>query len=260
MTFTFATYVSATGCDAYGPAGPQALATYLEDRFSYQTPLGICNCRPVRGGTAYSHHAECRAYDSGIAPLSATVADTEKGMAIINLLGLHGKRLGIDHMIYDRTIWSAKAPGGRYYTGVHPHYDHIHIGLTRASAANLTYATLVTVLGDPQPPKEAEIVLPIVKGDSGEDVRALKELLNIAYNAGLSLGSDVYDDPTVVVVAAHLGQYTGNADWKAGNGVGGRQYARLLKDLAKSQDTTGSGGLTEAQVKAIINGSSVVAP
>jgi hypothetical protein len=71
-------------------------------------------------------------------------------MPIIELLGPHGHRLQIDHVIYNRMIWSAKSPNGRYYSGVHPHYDHLHIGFNKIGAANVNYATLVAVLGDPQ--------------------------------------------------------------------------------------------------------------
>lgn len=159
MSFTFATYQSATGCTKYGPAGCQALLTYLEDRFPYQFSMGICNCRSARGTTSWSHHAECRAYDEGIPTQSNGRARPELGMPIINLLGPKGRQIGIDHMIYNRRIWSAKSPGGRYYSGVHPHYDHIHIGLTRNAGRNLTYGTLVSLLGPASATGGEELVL-----------------------------------------------------------------------------------------------------
>jgi hypothetical protein len=146
MAYTFATYQSATGCTKYGPAGAQAFLTYLEARFSYQTSMGIINCRAVAGSSSYSHHAEARAYDMGI-PTNGGKARPELGMPPLDLVLPHGKRLGIDHAIYNRRIYSATAPAGRAYTGVHPHYDHIHWGLTRTAGRNLTYATLVSVLG-----------------------------------------------------------------------------------------------------------------
>lgn len=156
LPFTFASYAGATGCTAYGPFGAQSLLTYIEDCYPQQTSMGICNCRPVAGGGAYSHHAECRAYDCGVA---VSIDGGEIGRQILNRVMPHGVRLGIDHVIYnlnpmgagrgDPRIWSAAYPYGRVYTGVHPHKDHAHIGLTRASGRSLTYATLVSVCGIP---------------------------------------------------------------------------------------------------------------
>jgi hypothetical protein len=154
--YNWADYVSATGCTQYGPAGAQALMTYLEDWFPGQTSLGICNCRQVVGGGSYSHHAECRAYDQGVA---ISVVGSGIAVATLRLLGPHGRRLGIDHMIVNLDsmgagrgnprIYSATSPQGRVYTGTHPHKDHNHIGLTRAAGRNLTYGTLVTICGTP---------------------------------------------------------------------------------------------------------------
>lgn len=142
----FAAYDAATGCTQY-PDGAKALAAYLEDRFPYQWSMGICNCRQVVGGSSWSHHAECRAYDCGLPTKSDGTARTDLGMPIVNLLIAHGKRLGIDHIIYNRRIWSASSPEGRYYGGTHPHYNHIHIGINTNAGKYLDYATLVAVLG-----------------------------------------------------------------------------------------------------------------
>lgn len=184
MAFTFATYQSATGCTKYGPAGAEALLTYLEERFPWQRSMGICNCRAIAGTSSYSHHAECRAYDMGIPVTSDGQARPELGMQAVNLLGPHGARLGIDNMIYNRRIWSAANPAGRYYSGVHPHYDHIHIGLTRAAGRNLTYATLVSVLGNTG---GSTLYTELNIGDKGEQVTALQVMLRSA-GFGATLG------------------------------------------------------------------------
>ena len=200
MAFNWATYQSATGCTKYGPSGAQALQTYLEDWFPGQTSLGICNCRVVRGGASYSHHAECRAYDEGHA---VSVAGGQLAIATLNLLGPNGKRLGIDHMIVNRNptgagrgdprIYSATSPNGRVYTGTHPHKDHNHIGLTRSAGANLTYATLVAVCG--RPPSGGQQGddmprLPLRYGDKTEDVRDLQLDLNFSIGTGLKADGD----------------------------------------------------------------------
>lgn len=156
-TYSWGAYSAPTSCTPATPQGAKALAAYLEDYFPYQFSLGICNCRPVRGGTTMSHHGPCRAYDCGIPTGAGGAYIPAMGDPIVRLLGPHGRRLGLDHLILNRRIYSAKSPDGRAYTGVHPHYNHAHIGLTRAGAVNLNYATLAAVLGEPvggQPPTD----------------------------------------------------------------------------------------------------------
>lgn len=187
MSYNWATYQSATGCTRYGPAGAQALLTYLEDCFPDQTSYGICNCRQVRGGASYSHHAECRAYDEGFAVFEGQ----DIGVKTLEKLGPHGKRLGIDHMIVnhqpgaadrgDPRIYSARSPSGRTYTGTHPHKNHNHIGLTRGAGVNLTYATLVEVVGEPSGLVESSDMA-FTKGLTEAQWRAL-------YQAGIAKGA-----------------------------------------------------------------------
>lgn len=145
-SFSFARYVPADHCEARAGAGAEAILAFCLDQWPFASSMGIFNCRTTRGSTSLSHHAEGRAVDIGIPTITSTKADAEKGMQVAEALGSNGKRLGLDHLIYNRRIWSARSPGGREYTGAHPHYDHIHAGLTRQSAANLTYATLESVI------------------------------------------------------------------------------------------------------------------
>lgn len=153
---TFAAYQPASGCTKYGPAGAQALLTYTEDVFTeLHRSMGICNCRPVNGGGSWSHHAECRALDSGF----TIVTGQPWGYWFALILAEHGARVGLDHIITNAEPWasgrgkplifSARSPSGRTYTGAHPHKDHNHNGLTRNAGRNLTYATLVAVYGTP---------------------------------------------------------------------------------------------------------------
>jgi len=113
---------------------------YMLDRYAWSSSMGIYNPRPP------SLHADGRGWDMGI-PTAGGSARPDLGMQVVNLIGPHGKRLGIQTMIYNRRIWTARSPGGRGYGGRHPHNDHIHFDLSRAAADNLTYATLVAVLG-----------------------------------------------------------------------------------------------------------------
>jgi hypothetical protein len=139
-----------TGCSrcSGGPTrGAVALLGWCRENSPEGRSLGIYNCRPVRGSTSMSLHACGRALDWGM-PMSGG-RGTAAGHALVRRFGLHGRRLGIQTVIYDRQIWSARSPLGRRYGGVAPHYDHLHIELTPAAGRNLTLATLRTVLGAP---------------------------------------------------------------------------------------------------------------
>ncbi len=187
MSYNWSSYQSATGCTKYGPAGAQALLTYLEDIFPGQVSMGICNCRSVRGGSSYSHHAECRAYDEGFAVFVGQTI----GVKTLELIGPHGRTIGCDHMIMnhqpgasgrgDPRIYSARSPQGRVYTGSHAHKNHNHIGLTRNSGLHLTYATLVSVLG-PAIPKEGDDDMLLQKGSKGQNVAELQKILAERFN------------------------------------------------------------------------------
>ncbi len=207
MSYTWAPYDAAHTCNQK-PQGAKALAAYLELAFPYQSSMGICNCRNTRGGSSKSHHAECRAYDAGVPVKPNGAARPELGDPIHQLLGPHGKRLGLDHLIYNRIIYSARSPDGRPYKGTHPHYNHHHIGLNTKAALNLNYATLVAVLGDPggiTPPPQGDDMsfLPMMDGDGlsrgrldkADDVTVLQDLLGFTgsdkdgkYGAGTSAG------------------------------------------------------------------------
>ncbi len=142
MSYEWASYASPTSCTPRTPLGATSLAAYLEDVFPYTFSMGICNCRLP------SHHSNCRAYDCGIETNNGAYRP-ELGDPIHQLLGPVGRRLGLDHLILNRIIYSARSPNGREYKGVHPHRNHAHIGLTAAAGLNLNYASIVAILGPP---------------------------------------------------------------------------------------------------------------
>lgn len=267
----WATYEPATGCVKYGPAGAEALLVYTEDVFAeLHRSLGICNCRSVNGGSSWSHHAECRALDMGFDIVVGRTFAYDYAV----LLGEHGQRVGLDHIITNRNPWasdrgepiifSARSPEGRTYTGAHPHKDHNHAGLTRNAGRRLTYATLVAVYGRPEDVAR-RLLLRRVEGDDAllplesghgydqpppgsratgdqshriEDVRALQDLLNLAYGAALTLDG-LYGPATIAAVKDNTDGYTGNPDGQQGHWLGGNQYGNLILDVAK---TTGGQG------------------
>ena len=249
MTFNWALYRSATGCTRYGPAGPQAFLLYVTDRFDFAYSLGICNCRPVFGGGSWSHHAECRANDIGIPTNPDGSAKAELGMQVIDLIGPHGDDLGFDHSIYNREIWSRRTPDGRYYTGRHPHKNHIHNGQTRNAAANLTYGTLVAVLGPTGLQEEFDMLgfdiglmgQPSVKGEMAGALQAM--LVDRGFDLGVF-------GPNGDGVDKSAGDITRKAlhDWKISEGIAGTlsagegkigvyEYARLHPHYEDAGDT-----------------------
>lgn len=147
----FAPWDAATRCTDGPGKGSTALMKVLLQRHPKGKSLGIFNCRSVRGGSTTSKHGEGRALDVGFPMKNGRGSDA--GYALVNelLKGETAVDLGIQAIIYDRKIWSAKDVNGRPYTGVAPHYDHVHIELTRSAAANLTEAKIKAVLGGTKP-------------------------------------------------------------------------------------------------------------
>ncbi len=186
MAFRFAPYQSAT-TDAGGPTpGALALRRYCLARWDFASFMGLYNPRNVRGGRRLSHHAEGRALDIGIPTLDGgRAADAEKGMQIIDALGGGAHRLGIDHLIYDRTIWSPRKPEGRPYTGVHPHFDHIHLGMTRSAGASLNLATIISVLGP-------------IESDDDRTVRVTEKASDRVMASALRLRTEPSLDATII--------------------------------------------------------------
>lgn len=122
-----------------------ALANY-GDRGAYN--LGIYNCRTVRGSGTRSLHSEGRALDIGL-PMDGDGTGTAMGHRLVDRLREVGEDIGIQCMIYDRRIWSAKSPGpdGRPYTGASPHYNHIHLELGWRAARQLDEERITQVIG-----------------------------------------------------------------------------------------------------------------
>jgi peptidoglycan hydrolase-like protein with peptidoglycan-binding domain len=138
-------------------------------------------------------------------PLGPDAHGTADGRALVDLLGSHADGLGLQCIIYDRTIWSAIAPDGRPYGGVNPHYDHLHIELTWQAARQLTLATAVAVLGGtaerPFLPDEA-LAFDRRQGFSADEIKAIQRVVG-------SEADGLWGPKTVQAVA----------DWQRANGI-----------------------------------------
>lgn len=176
----------ATRCSGSATPGAQALMRWIIENYGNKGAQnwGIYNCRDVVGGSTTSTHGEGRALDVGF-----PVGDPD-GDRLLRRLRRAPGRLGIQAIIYERRIYSAKHPTGGYYAGEAPHYDHLHIELTREAGRKLTYATVKRVL-TPKSHKAGSRNLS--KGDRGADVRWVQRKLGITADG-------VYGDKTVEAV------------------------------------------------------------
>jgi hypothetical protein len=134
----WATYQFAATCTGREQPGTVALMVALEEWVSEQTSLGIYNCRDIRGGDTTSLHGEGRAYDCGLPTVGGR--GNPIGYGIVERLGQIGDVAGIQLIIFDRKKWSLKGDA-LPYTGLVPHYDHLHIELNWWGATNMTLAT-----------------------------------------------------------------------------------------------------------------------
>ena len=168
----FPTWQPASRCIGSATPGAQALMRWIIETYGTKGAgnWGIYNCRTVRGGSDTSIHAEGRALDVGF-----PIGDADGDQLRNRLLARVG-RLGIQAIIYERRIYSALSPEGRPYTGVAPHFDHLHIELTREAAQKLTYATVKAVM-EPKVWRAGQRRLE--EGKRGADVRWLQRKLGI---------------------------------------------------------------------------------
>ncbi len=186
---TFAAWEGATECTGAAMPGARALMAGCLEAYGDQgaSSLGIYNCRDVRGSSTRSCHAEGRACDVGF-PLVDGGAHPA-GQAMLDSLRGDAEGLGIQAMIYDRTIYSRRSPAGRPYTGASPHLDHVHIELTRRGGRDLTLATVRVALGsaasEPDDPSGGGVTgdasdRPLLRrGSRGSDVALLQQALGI---------------------------------------------------------------------------------
>jgi hypothetical protein len=172
----FAPYERSTSPCSGGPTpGASALVAYLVDRFPETWNGGVYSCRNVAGTSEPSQHSEGRALDLMIPTTSSGRARAEIGDPIVELLRSEGAGLGIQLMIYNKRKWGASYPSGTDYNGRHPHYDHIHVSLTRDAGKRLNYATIEALLGGASatPTPEVEgVTHRVVTDGSGLNVRS----------------------------------------------------------------------------------------
>lgn len=230
MTAWATPYESARSCTGSARQGARALLAWALEAYRSADvhSLGIYNCRTVVGGSSTSLHGEGRAVDLGLPVVAGR--GNPVGHAIVEQLGANGARLGIQAIVFDRQVWSAKSPLGRRYDGAHPHYDHLHIELTRQASDLLTLTTFRHVLGGAASPLDQEDIMR--QGDNGPRVAAWQHRIDQLPDIDCTVDGD-FGPKTVEATKA--------AQKLLGLGEDGEVYAAewaLLQESFRGRDLT----------------------
>ena len=144
------TYVSAPewtttkACGGKLRPGSHVLGEYLLDHFAIITSIGGYACRRNTADQArMSVHGTGRALDVFI-PMVSGAANNAQGDKVANWLVKNAQSIGVQLIIWDRSVWRANGTNDAPYGGPVPHTDHIHVELTTEAAAQTTawFATM----------------------------------------------------------------------------------------------------------------------
>lgn len=129
---------SPKSCGGKLRAGANALGEFLEDEFPAISSIGGYACRANTANTKQmSVHGTGRALDIFVPKVNGA-ANAARGDAIANWLVVNAQDIGVQLVIWNRTLWNGNGKNDRAYTGPNPHTDHLHVELTEDAAAMLT--------------------------------------------------------------------------------------------------------------------------
>jgi hypothetical protein len=127
-------YDGGANCSGGSTPGARVLRDVLIAAYPQIGSIGIYNCRVIAGTNSMSLHGVGRALDVMI-PTIAGDANNTAGDEIAHWLMQNAELLGVQLIIWDRSIWSvSRSPRLRPYTGSSPHVDHLHIEINEAAA------------------------------------------------------------------------------------------------------------------------------
>jgi len=131
-------WTGASGCTGKLRNGSRRLGEYLRDNFEVIRSVGGYACRRnTADGSRMSVHGTGRALDVFI-PTKNGAADNLHGDKVANFLIVNAQRIGVQLIIWDRSVWRANGTNTGPYGGPHPHDDHIHVELTDEGGAATT--------------------------------------------------------------------------------------------------------------------------
>ena len=131
-------WTGTAACAGKLKTGGKKLGDYLVDKFDVVTSVGGYACRRNTADTSrMSVHGTGRALDVFV-PRTGGAADNGQGDKVANWLVLNAQRIGVQLVIWARTIWRSNGSNDGAYGGPHPHDDHLHVELTNAGGAAST--------------------------------------------------------------------------------------------------------------------------
>jgi hypothetical protein len=120
-------YDGGSNCSGGATDGALTLRDHLIGFFPQIETVGIYNCRVIAGTNSMSLHGVGRALDV-MMPTVDGAADNDLGDPIAHWLIENAEAIGIQTIIWDRTIWRvSNNPREHEYTGENPHVDHLHV-------------------------------------------------------------------------------------------------------------------------------------
>lgn len=118
--------------------GARALGEDLMDRFQQVKSIGGYACRRnTADSSRLSVHGTGKALDIFI-PTKGGSANTELGDPVANWLVTNASEIGIQLIIWNRSVWRANGANEAPYGGPVPHVDHIHAELIERAAREQT--------------------------------------------------------------------------------------------------------------------------
>lgn len=141
----------AAACSGKLRVGTHKLGTFLAAKFAVIASIGGYVCRRnTADGARMSVHGTGRAMDVFI-PRIEGQADNTKGDDVANWLVEHAGEIGIQLVIWDRSVWRGNGTNDAPYGGPHAHDDHIHVELTEKAGNAMTpwFATVASDAGGP---------------------------------------------------------------------------------------------------------------
>lgn len=130
LTYDDAPAFSTKNCSGNLTGGARELGTFLREHFEFVSSVGGYACRRnTANRSKLSVHGTGRALDVFI-PRVRGAANNGQGDKLANYLVANATAIGVQLVIWDRSIWRANGTNDGEYGGPHPHDDHIHVELT----------------------------------------------------------------------------------------------------------------------------------
>lgn len=119
-------------------SGSKALGRELLTRFAQVKSIGGYSCRRnTADGARMSVHGTGKALDVFV-PTRSGRANSEQGDAVANWLVANAAEIGVQLIIWNRSVWRSNGSNEKPYGGPVPHIDHLHVELTEHAARKLT--------------------------------------------------------------------------------------------------------------------------